>query len=92
MESDTRQYLITYVGLAAGQRGFIVTVGRSGHDDADLAYYHDSGTTESIDAAYRDASACVESVKRGRYVGSRDGMSVHVHGRTLTVTRDGGLN
>lgn len=63
--------IIKRVGIEGAQRGYAVTIELADGTRGDLAYYHDNGTSASIDKAYAAACATVESVKRGRYVGER---------------------
>lgn len=88
MTTEKKTYTITGIHVEATQRGFIVVLDRKGHRPGDLAYFHPvNGTQRAIDEAYRQASVTAESIKRGRYVGGRDGWTFQVHGKTLTATR-----
>jgi hypothetical protein len=73
--------------IEATQRGYVVTVKVKGKSRrGDLAYYHDAGGRRAKQA-YRDAVATAESVKRGRWVGRRNGWTCVLHGRQLTCER-----
>lgn len=80
-----RTFKIKGVSVEGGQRGYIVSIKTQDGKKIDVKVAHDKGG-KAIDAAYQDASATANSIKRGRFVGRYNGRQFHVSGSTLTVT------
>jgi hypothetical protein len=89
IERETVTFTLRRAGIEATQTGYTVTLERYETDlIGDLATYPYGPTTETADAAYRDAQATCESIKRGHWTGRRGEWTVLVRGKKVICSRE----